>query len=209
MEYIIGVCDISFPLLFERILERRLLLMRSWNESGAGKEEPNKKDSTENVFRPVFIFFVFRFFGAKRAMAFSGTQQKCKACDKTVYLVEQLTADGVIYHKSCFRCNHCKGTLKVSLLVSVSASLFWYYFFLPLPCSFRVEKGSKPEWWRSCCIVSILLPVVNIVFGVMQYVQRAGSDASSYGWEKGGDYLPVDQEGLSFSPGTRFFSASE
>ncbi len=48
------------------------------------------------------------------AMAFSGTQQKCKACEKTVYLVEQLTADGVIYHKSCFRCNHCKGTLKVS-----------------------------------------------------------------------------------------------
>lgn len=46
-------------------------------------------------------------------MAFSGTQQKCKACDKTVYLVEQLTADGVVYHKSCFRCNHCKGTLKV------------------------------------------------------------------------------------------------
>jgi cysteine/glycine-rich protein len=78
-------------------------------------------------------------------MAFSGTQQKCKACDKTVYLVEQLTADGVIYHKSCFRCNHCKGTLKVSLLVSVSASLFWYYFFLPLPCSFRVEKSSKPQ----------------------------------------------------------------
>jgi hypothetical protein len=32
-----------------------------------------------------------------------------------LYLVEQLTADGVIYYKSCFRCNHCKGTLKVSL----------------------------------------------------------------------------------------------
>ena len=46
-------------------------------------------------------------------MAFSGTQQKCKACDKTVYLVDQLTADGVVYHKSCFRCHHCKGTLKV------------------------------------------------------------------------------------------------
>jgi cysteine/glycine-rich protein len=81
-------------------------------------------------------------------MAFSGTQQKCKACDKTVYLVEQLTADGVIYHKSCFRCNHCKGTLKVSLLVSVSASLFGTPFFF----LFRV-----------------------------QYVQRAGSDASSHG----------------------------
>jgi cysteine/glycine-rich protein len=72
----------------------------------------------------VFIFFVFRFFGAKRAMAFSGTQQKCKACDKTVYLVEQLTADGVIYHKSCFRCNHCKGTLKLGNYASLEGVLY-------------------------------------------------------------------------------------
>ncbi|CAM6018217.1 unnamed protein product [Sphagnum balticum] len=57
-------------------------------------------------------------------MAFSGTQQKCKACDKTVYLVEQLTADGVIYHKSCFRCNHCKGTLKLGNYASLEGVLY-------------------------------------------------------------------------------------
>ncbi|KAG6488036.1 hypothetical protein ZIOFF_056794 [Zingiber officinale] len=26
---------------------------------------------------------------------------KCKACDKTVYLVDQLTADEIVFHKSC------------------------------------------------------------------------------------------------------------
>ncbi|GAY47993.1 hypothetical protein CUMW_108600 [Citrus unshiu] len=46
------------------------------------------------------------------AAAFAGTQQKCMACDKTVYLVDKLTADNRIYHKACFRCHHCKGTLK-------------------------------------------------------------------------------------------------
>ncbi|MQL90096.1 hypothetical protein Taro_022682 [Colocasia esculenta] len=46
-------------------------------------------------------------------MAFLGTQQKCKSCEKTVYMMDQLTTDGVVYHKSCFKCNHCKGTLKV------------------------------------------------------------------------------------------------
>lgn len=46
-------------------------------------------------------------------MSFIGTQQKCKACEKTVYPVELLSADGVDYHKSCFKCSHCKGTLKV------------------------------------------------------------------------------------------------
>ncbi|KAA3476523.1 LIM domain-containing protein WLIM1-like isoform X1 [Gossypium australe] len=47
-------------------------------------------------------------------MAFAGTTQKCMACDKTVYLVDKLTADNRVYHKACFRCHHCKGTLKVS-----------------------------------------------------------------------------------------------
>jgi cysteine/glycine-rich protein len=46
-------------------------------------------------------------------MSFIGTQQKCKACEKTVYPVDQLSADGTSYHKACFRCSHCKGTLKV------------------------------------------------------------------------------------------------
>ncbi|XP_073396366.1 LIM domain-containing protein WLIM2b isoform X2 [Physcomitrium patens] len=45
-------------------------------------------------------------------MALVVAQPKCKTCDKTVYLVDQLRADGVLYHKACFRCHHCKGTLK-------------------------------------------------------------------------------------------------
>ena len=53
-------------------------------------------------------------------MAFAGTTQKCMACDKTVYLVDKLTADNRVYHKACFRCHHCKGTLKVSLSLSLS-----------------------------------------------------------------------------------------
>ncbi|WOH10522.1 hypothetical protein DCAR_0729991 [Daucus carota subsp. sativus] len=39
--------------------------------------------------------------------SFAGTTQKCKACDKTVYLVDELTADNKVFHKSCFRCHHC------------------------------------------------------------------------------------------------------
>lgn len=48
--------------------------------------------------------------------SFAGTTQKCKACEKTVYLVDQLTADNKVYHKACFRCHHCKGTLKVTVI---------------------------------------------------------------------------------------------
>lgn len=47
-------------------------------------------------------------------MSFLGTQQKCKACSKTVYPMELVSADGIDFHKSCFKCTHCKGTLKVN-----------------------------------------------------------------------------------------------
>ncbi|KAL3628692.1 LIM domain-containing protein wlim1 [Castilleja foliolosa] len=55
---------------------------------------------------------------------FGGTTQKCKACEKTVYLVDQLTADSKVYHKSCFRCHHCKGTLKLSNYSSYEGVLY-------------------------------------------------------------------------------------
>ncbi|KAJ0581912.1 putative transcription factor interactor and regulator LIM family [Helianthus annuus] len=37
-------------------------------------------------------------------MSFIGTQQKCKACGKTVYPMELFSVDGIDYHKSCFKC---------------------------------------------------------------------------------------------------------
>eukprot|EP00262_Sarcandra_glabra_P009525 TRINITY_DN23938_c0_g1_i1.p1 TRINITY_DN23938_c0_g1~~TRINITY_DN23938_c0_g1_i1.p1 ORF type:complete len:192 (+),score=13.95 TRINITY_DN23938_c0_g1_i1:175-750(+) len=57
-------------------------------------------------------------------MAFVGTTQKCQACEKTVYLVDQLTADNRVYHKACFRCHHCKGTLKLSNYSSFEGVLY-------------------------------------------------------------------------------------
>ncbi|XP_074580861.1 LIM domain-containing protein PLIM2b-like [Curcuma longa] len=57
-------------------------------------------------------------------MSFSGTQDKCKECDKTVHFIDLLTADGVSYHKSCFKCSHCKGTLSVCNYSSMEGVLY-------------------------------------------------------------------------------------
>ncbi|KAK2445710.1 LIM domain-containing protein WLIM2b [Trifolium repens] len=57
-------------------------------------------------------------------MAFAGTTQKCMSCEKTVYLVDKLTADNRVYHKGCFRCHHCKGTLKLSNYNSFEGVLY-------------------------------------------------------------------------------------
>ncbi|CAN0890697.1 LIM domain-containing protein WLIM1 [Linum grandiflorum] len=55
---------------------------------------------------------------------FAATTQKCKACDKTVYLVDKLVADTRVYHKSCFRCHHCNNTLKLSNFCSFEGVLY-------------------------------------------------------------------------------------
>jgi hypothetical protein len=57
---------------------------------------------------------------AATTMSFTGTQDKCTACDKTVHFIDLLTADGVIYHKTCFKCSHCKGILSVRACVRSS-----------------------------------------------------------------------------------------
>ncbi|KAI3988808.1 hypothetical protein MKX01_016379 [Papaver californicum] len=57
-------------------------------------------------------------------MNFTGTTEKCNVCDKTVYVMDLLQADGLSFHKSCFKCSHCKGTLKLSSFSSMEGTLY-------------------------------------------------------------------------------------
>ncbi|GAA0166464.1 actin or actin-binding cytoskeletal protein [Lithospermum erythrorhizon] len=78
-------------------------------------------------------------------MSFIGTQEKCKACEKTVYPMKLLSDDGVTYHKSCFKCNHCKGTLKISSFSSIEGVVYCKPHFQQL---FR-ETGSYKKSFQS------------------------------------------------------------
>ncbi|XP_074317460.1 LIM domain-containing protein WLIM2b-like [Silene latifolia] len=57
-------------------------------------------------------------------MVFTGTLDKCKACDKAVYVVDMVSADGVPYHKTCFKCTHCNGKLMMGRFSSMDGSLY-------------------------------------------------------------------------------------
>ncbi|KAF5451567.1 hypothetical protein F2P56_026665 [Juglans regia] len=57
-------------------------------------------------------------------MAFTGTLDKCKACEKTVYVVDLISLEGLPYHKSCFKCSHCKGFLSMSSYSSMDGVLY-------------------------------------------------------------------------------------
>ncbi|KAK4354045.1 hypothetical protein RND71_026239 [Anisodus tanguticus] len=83
-------------------------------------------------------------------MAFTGTLDKCKACDKTVYFVDLLSADGATFHKSCFKCSHCKGTLVMSNYSSMDGVLYCKTHFEQLfkesgNFSKNFQTSSKPE----------------------------------------------------------------
>uniref|UniRef100_A0A7N1A263 LIM zinc-binding domain-containing protein n=1 Tax=Kalanchoe fedtschenkoi TaxID=63787 RepID=A0A7N1A263_KALFE len=83
-------------------------------------------------------------------MSFSGTQQKCNACDKTVHFIDMMSADGVIYHKSCFRCSHCNGLLVVSSYSSMDGVLYCRPHFEQLfketgNFSQKFSSGKPPE----------------------------------------------------------------
>ncbi|XP_042484905.1 LIM domain-containing protein WLIM1-like [Macadamia integrifolia] len=80
-------------------------------------------------------------------MAFGGTNQKCRACEETVYLVDKLTADSRIYHKSCFRCHHCRGTLKLSNFNSFEGVLYYRPHFDQL---LKRTGGSLDKSFEGC-----------------------------------------------------------
>ena len=73
---------------------------------------------------------------------------KCGVCTKTVYATEVLKADGLCYHRGCFRCTQCKCTLKPANFTALDGSIYCkphfkqllYIQFAPLLLVF------DPQW---------------------------------------------------------------
>ncbi|XVE64872.1 hypothetical protein DITRI_Ditri07aG0136500 [Diplodiscus trichospermus] len=78
-------------------------------------------------------------------MAFTGTTEKCKACDKTVHFIDLISADGISYHKTCFKCSHCNGLLVMSSYCSIEGVLYCKPHFEQL---FK-ETGSYTKKFQS------------------------------------------------------------
>ncbi|KAG0452819.1 hypothetical protein HPP92_025483 [Vanilla planifolia] len=75
---------------------------------------------------------------SKVSQMFSGTQDKCAVCGKTAYPLEKITADGEIYHKTCFKCSHGGCTLTASSYAALDGILYCKHHFAQL----FMEKGS-------------------------------------------------------------------
>jgi len=57
---------------------------------------------------------------------------KCFACNKKVYAMEKIEADRKVYHKSCFKCTHCKSILKLGNYTTNDGQIYCKPHFLQL-----------------------------------------------------------------------------
>ncbi|XP_047324632.1 LIM domain-containing protein WLIM2b-like [Impatiens glandulifera] len=69
---------------------------------------------------------------SKVSTLFSGTQDKCAACKKTVYPVEKVTVEGEFYHKLCFKCAHGGCKLEMSNYAALDGFLYCKTHFIQL-----------------------------------------------------------------------------
>jgi hypothetical protein len=53
-----------------------------------------------------------------------GVAPKCFFCGKSVYAMEKGEADGMVFHKNCFRCEHCKKVTKIGSYAALGGKIY-------------------------------------------------------------------------------------
>jgi len=62
--------------------------------------------------RSVSSVFVHRLL-CNSLVTIMSSRDKCVTCSKTVYVTERIVAGDSVFHKGCFRCAHCKNTIRL------------------------------------------------------------------------------------------------
>jgi hypothetical protein len=75
------------------------------------------------------------------SIKFGSAGKKCKACTKTVYVAEEVSADGVIYHKQCFKCATCTKIVQITMYSAYKGCIYCKACFMK---NFK-EKGNYDE----------------------------------------------------------------
>jgi len=68
-------------------------------------------------------------------------KEVCHSCEKTVYPIDKLVADEIIFHKACFRCTHCNNVLKLGSFASMNN----VYYCKPHFKQLFASKGNYSE----------------------------------------------------------------
>jgi hypothetical protein len=77
----------------------------------------------------------------KRSSWMHQQKEECEVCKRTVYAMERLEADKLVYHKTCFKCNVCSKTLGVGTYAALQGIIYCKAHFKQL---FKM-KGNYDE----------------------------------------------------------------
>src|SRR3990167_4337553 len=50
--------------------------------------------------------------------------EKCVICEKTVYTMDKMVADGKVFHKTCMKCAHCDKVLSLGNFAALSGKYY-------------------------------------------------------------------------------------
>jgi len=53
-----------------------------------------------------------------------GNAEKCYICEKTVFAMEKGEADGMVFHKNCFRCTTCNKVVGIGKYASLESKIY-------------------------------------------------------------------------------------
>ncbi|XP_061884485.1 F-actin-monooxygenase MICAL2 isoform X6 [Entelurus aequoreus] len=92
------------------------------NVSTKGSSVLNGKEPKENRVRSMATqlqakfdsnsSYIQRKQGSSVQKPFPQSSEKCHSCERRVYLVERICAEGLYFHRECFRCAKCSSTLR-------------------------------------------------------------------------------------------------
>ncbi|KAD3641299.1 hypothetical protein E3N88_30523 [Mikania micrantha] len=115
---------------------------QKFKELGGVSRMPSKNKSNEGAKTPSKL-------ASKLSSMFSGTQDKCAVCHKTVYPLEKVTVEGEFYHNQCFRCAQGGCKLTPSNYAALDGNLFCKPHFAQLfKEKDRIELSIDPGTWE-------------------------------------------------------------
>lgn len=82
-----------------------------------------------------------------------GGSEMCHFCNKRVYLMERLSAEGKFFHRGCFRCEYCSTTLRLGSYAFDRDGKYGSRFFCThhfgMPGTLKMKTARKSEELRN------------------------------------------------------------
>ncbi|KAG7334717.1 hypothetical protein KOW79_001313 [Hemibagrus wyckioides] len=59
-----------------------------------------------------------------KSLSFKPQRETCASCEKTVYPMERLVANNLIFHNTCFCCKHCNTKLSLGTYAALQGEFY-------------------------------------------------------------------------------------